>query len=92
MSDPGFKQAAQLRKAMALVARCDRELMLQGVDPFDQAGAVLLSMMTWTQDDWKRLADAADVHPPSIESQELVRSVYRDRSRKDVTPRPRFAS
>lgn len=91
-SDSTFKRLAQLRKATALVARIDRELMVRGVDPWDQAGAVLLAMMTWTKGDWGRLAEAAEVHVPSIETQELVRSVYRDRSRKDVTPKPKYAS
>ena len=92
MANNGFKLAAQMRKAMALVARIDRELMTRGIDVYDQAGAILLASRDWTDSEWKRLAQAAEVHVPSAETRLIVQQIYRDRAKTGVSPFPRLAS
>jgi hypothetical protein len=88
----GHKLANQMRKAMKLVAAIDRGLLAKGVDVYDQAGAILLASRDWSEGDWQRLADAADVNPPSVETQRIVQQIYRDRARTGVRPFPRLAS
>lgn len=88
----GHKLANQWRKALKLVQAIDRGLLTKGVDVFDQAGAIWLASRDWSESDWKRIADVAGVNPPSPDTIEIVRSVYRDRSRAMVRPFPRLAS
>jgi hypothetical protein len=92
MPSNGFEWANRMRKAMALVARIDRELMTRGIDVHDQAGAILLASRDWTDVEWKRIADAAGVNPPSVETRRIVQGIYRDRAKTGVSPFPRMAS
>ena len=87
-----FTWAARTKKALAIVACIDRELMAQGVDVYDQAAAILLAARDWTDAEWMRIADAAAVKTPSVHTREIVMQVYRSRAKAHVTPFPRLAS
>ncbi len=88
----GHKLANQMRKAMKLVAVIDRGLLSKGVDVYDQAGAILLASRDWSDAEWQRLAEAAQVNPPSDETRRIVQQIYRDRAKTGVSPFPRLAS
>lgn len=73
------EQLARERKAAKLVAAIDRSAKNQGLDPYDQAGRILLASMGWTEAHWAGVAKLADCNVPSPFTQRMVRDVYRNR-------------
>lgn len=81
----GFKLAAQRKKALALIGAIDAVALSRGINPHDQAGRILLSMLDWPESAWLSVAEKAGINPPSAETRAMVAQVYRGRATAPVS-------
>ncbi len=78
------------QKALAMVAVIDRDANeKQKIDPFDQAGRILLASMGWSDRVWERIGVRAGYKKKAISklTREEVRGVYRGRATAPVARR-----
>lgn len=76
------ERIARSKKVTAIVAAIDRSAINQRIDPFGNAGQILIAALGWTDDHWAQIARLANVNAASAQTRSLVVAVYRDRSRK----------
>lgn len=80
------------KKSLDMVAAIDRAALRQNppVDPFDQAGKILLAMKSWSDDVWHTVAKNAGYtskKTPGPTTREMVRAVYTGRATAPVQHR-----
>lgn len=80
------------KKAIEMVAAVDRNFMKQRphVDPYDQAGLILLASHNWSDDVWLTIAKNAGYKSdktPGPETRRLIREVYEGRAKAPLQRR-----
>lgn len=81
-----YKVAAQSKKVTAMVAAIDRSAIKRRppIDPFGNAGQVLLALSGYTDNNWFTVDRVAQLKSKSSpEVREKVKQVYRDRANND---------
>lgn len=71
---------ARAKKVVAMVAILDEQMIRQKRNPYDQAGLIVLASLSWVEAVWLTIAHKAKVNPPSDETKEAVRDVFRGRA------------
>lgn len=84
-----FAVANRRKKAVAMVEVIDRNALAQepSINPFDQAGRILLASREWSDEVWLAIAKRAGFkrdRTPGPDTRELVREVYRGRAQAPV--------
>lgn len=90
-----FQQANRAKKVLKLVEHFDREMLLNGLDPFAHAIAMIIMLRDQTSDsEWRKHAIVAGQHPPSDETKRAIIEAYERRAvayeSNKVTPIRRF--
>jgi hypothetical protein len=79
-SNNPHERAARAKKVLAMVQVLDDQMIRQKRNPHDQAGLVVLASLGWVEAVWLMIANKAGVNPPSDETKEGLRDVYRGRA------------
>lgn len=77
-------------KALAMVAVIDSDAIQKSkLDPFDQAGRILLASLDWPDRVWERIGERAGYKRKAISAltREEVRNVYRGRAKAPLARR-----
>jgi hypothetical protein len=83
VDDSPFESMGRQRKVIAMVEVIDRNALNNGINPYDQAGRILLAARDWEEKTWRSIALRANPKskkPPSDKTRAMVISVYRDRA------------
>lgn len=91
-SDNHFADRERRKKAVDMVAEIDRVFVKQNprVDPYDQAGRILLASHGWSDAVWLQIAMNAGYKSkdtPGPDTRKLVRQVYEGRATAKIQRR-----
>ena len=78
---------ARAKKVRAMVEIIDQQMLRQKRNPYDQAGLVVLASLGWIEAVWLAIAHKAGVTPPSQETKEAFRDVFRGRATAPIQRR-----